>query len=91
MRALPLVDNLCSWQTVFPSQCVFYRMHSDKRDHLFLQCHAIRPIWQEISALLSGPAPRHSAILGYLIRWWRTSSAASMAGQLRSVTPSLAA
>lgn len=91
MRPLPLTDNLRVWQAIFPSQCAFCRSHSDTQDHLFLQCPAIQPLWQELAILLSGPMPRQLTIRAYLIRWWRVSSSKTMIGQLRVVASSLAA
>lgn len=90
-RSLPLVDILRVWQIIFPSQCVFCRINSDRQDHIFLHCPVIQPLWQEISILLSSLMPRQSTICACLLHWWRISSSHTMIGQLRVVVPSLVA
>lgn len=88
-HSLPLPDNLSSWESIFPTQCVFCRLHSDTQDHIFLCCPMIRTLWQEVSIVFSGPMPRQSSIRTYLLRWWHTSSLHDMIGQLQAVVPSL--
>lgn len=89
MHSLPLDDNLRSWKNIYPTQCVFCRLHSDGQDHIFLFCPNIQPLWKEISIIFLGPMPCHSTIRTYLLRWWRTSSLHNMIGQLRAIVPSL--
>lgn len=89
MRSLPLADNLCAWQNIFPTQCVFCWLQSKSQDHIFLHCPVIQPVWKEISILFYGPMPSHTAIRGYLHRWWRSSSPHTILCQLRAVVPSL--